>query len=167
MALINSYSKPKVSKKRRSIALLWWPKLSYSPNGSGTEVSGRCKCSTKPSELGTLLGTLRMPSRSSEKQTSRVGMSLNSRKARITIDVRATSPNVPMWGKPLGPYPVSNNTYPFSGGIFSNRFNIRRASSKGQAFDWVAASRISDISNSSFLALHYCRARLGSISCNL
>ena len=103
MALTNSYSKPKVSRKRRSIALLWAPKLSCSPNGSGTLVSGRCRFARSISWFGTLSGTLRMPSMSSEKQISRVGMSEIVSKARRIIVVRATSPKVPMCGRPLGP----------------------------------------------------------------
>jgi hypothetical protein len=53
--------------------------------------------------FGTLSGTLRMPSRSSEKQKSRVGMSEMTSKARRIIVVRATSPKVPMCGSPEGP----------------------------------------------------------------
>ncbi len=40
---------------------------------------------------------------SSEKHTSRVGMSLSASKARRTIVVRITSPKVPIWGSPDGP----------------------------------------------------------------
>ncbi len=40
---------------------------------------------------------------SSEKAISRVGMSLISSKARRTQVVRATSPKVPIWGRPDGP----------------------------------------------------------------
>ena len=47
---------------------------------------------------------------SSEMAISRVGMSLISSKARRTQVVRATSPKVPIWGRPEGPYPVSNST---------------------------------------------------------
>ncbi len=85
------------------MALLWAPKLSYSPNGSGTLVSGLCRCPRRISVCGTLSGTLRMPSRSSEKQIRRVGMSEISSKARRIIVVRATSPKVPMCGSPDGP----------------------------------------------------------------
>jgi hypothetical protein len=54
--------------------------------------------------LGTLSGTLRMPSMSSEKQISRVGMSfvMHSKARRIMV-VRATSPKVPICGRPDGP----------------------------------------------------------------
>ena len=101
--MTNSYSNPKVSRNRRSIALLCAPKLSCSPNGSGTLVSGRCRFSRSIAWFGTLSGTLRMPSMSSEKQISRVGRSEISWNARRIIVVRATSPNVPMCGSPLGP----------------------------------------------------------------
>ena len=57
--------------------------------------------------------------KSSEKQINFAGISQISRNARMIIVVRATSPKVPIWGKPEGPYPVSNRTYPFSGGAFS------------------------------------------------
>ena len=40
---------------------------------------------------------------SSLKQISRVGTSEISRKARRTMEVRTTSPKVPMWGRPEGP----------------------------------------------------------------
>ena len=100
---MNSYSNPNVSRNRRSIALLWWPKLSYCPNGSGTEVSGSCICWRDMSWFGTFSGTLRMPSTSSEKQISRVGMSEIASNARRIIVVRATSPKVPICGRPLGP----------------------------------------------------------------
>jgi len=73
------------------------------PKGSGTEVSGFCRCSSSARGFGTLSGTLRMPSTSSEKQISRVGMSEISSKARRIIVVRATSPKVPICGRPLGP----------------------------------------------------------------
>ena len=55
--------------------------------------------------LGTLPGTLRKPSMSSEKQTSRVGIlsSVSTRKAWRTKVVRATSPKVPICGRPDGP----------------------------------------------------------------
>ena len=46
---------------------------------------------------------------SSEKVTRRVGMSQSVAKAWRTMVVRATSANVPMWGRPEGPYPVSNS----------------------------------------------------------
>ena len=49
-----------------------------------------------------LSGTLRKPSMSSEKQISRVGIlsSVSTRKAWRTMVVRATSPKVPIWGRP-------------------------------------------------------------------
>ena len=55
--------------------------------------------------LGTLSGTLRSPSMSSEKQTSRVLTlpSVSTSKACRTMAVRATSPKVPMCGSPDGP----------------------------------------------------------------
>ncbi len=52
---------------------------------------------------GTLSGTLRIPSMSSEKQISRVGISEITSKARRIIVVRATSPKVPICGRPEGP----------------------------------------------------------------
>ena len=85
------------------MALLCSPKLGYSPNGSGTAVSGFCRCSRSISGFGTFSGTLRIPSMSSEKQKSRVGMSEMISKARRIIEVRATSPKVPIWGRPEGP----------------------------------------------------------------
>ena len=100
---MNSYSNPNVSRNRRSIALLCAPKLSYNPNGSGTEVSGRCRCSISIARSGTFSGTLRIPSTSSEKQISRVGMSEITSNALRIIVVRATSPKVPICGRPDGP----------------------------------------------------------------
>jgi hypothetical protein len=100
---MNSYSNPKVSRKRRSMALLWCPKLSCVPKGSGTEVSGRCRCSRSISGRGTLSGTLRIPSRSSENTTRRVGISEMTSKARRIMVVRSTSPKVPICGSPEGP----------------------------------------------------------------
>ena len=85
------------------MALLCAPKLSYSPKGSGTLVSGFCRFAASISRFGTFSGTLRMPSMSSEKQIIRVGTSEISSNARRIIVVRATSPNVPMCGSPLGP----------------------------------------------------------------
>ena len=52
---------------------------------------------------GTFSGTFRIPSMSSEKQINRVGMSLISSNALRIIVVRATSPKVPMCGRPEGP----------------------------------------------------------------
>ena len=40
---------------------------------------------------------------SSEKHTKRVGMSLSVSKAWRTMEVRATSPKVPICGRPEGP----------------------------------------------------------------
>ena len=85
------------------MALLCAPKLSWVPNGSGTLVSGFCRCSFSISWSGTLPGTLRIPSRSSEKQIILVGMSLIASKARRIIVVRSTSPKVPICGNPDGP----------------------------------------------------------------
>ncbi len=75
------------------------------PNGSGTAVSGLFRFSVSSALFGTFSGTLRNPSMSSEKATRRVGMlSLVSvRKAWRTIEVRATSPKVPICGRPEGP----------------------------------------------------------------
>ena len=56
------------------------------------------------------------------------------------MDVRATSPKVPMCGRPEGPYPVSNSTKPFSGVLSPSRFNRLRASAKGQALAFWAWS---------------------------
>ena len=55
--------------------------------------------------LGTLSGTFRSPSMSSEKHTSRVltRPSVSTSKAWRTMAVRATSPNVPICGSPDGP----------------------------------------------------------------
>ena len=100
----NSYSKPNESRKARSRALLAAPKLGCSLlNGSGTEVSGLPRLAASISLLGTLSGTLRSPSMSSEKQNSRVGISLRRLKAWRTMVVRTTSPKVPMCGRPDGP----------------------------------------------------------------
>ena len=103
MAEANSYSNPKASRKLRRRALLCSPKLGCVPKGSRTRVSGRFRSSTSISRLGTLVGALRSPSMSSEKANRRVGMSDNWWKAWRTIDVRATSPKVPMCGRPDGP----------------------------------------------------------------
>ena len=99
----NSYSKPNVSRNVRSRAFIWWPKLSCVPNGSGIAVSGRPRCFRTMSAFGTLSGTLRSPSMSSEKAQRRVGMSDIVLNAWRTMVVRATSPNVPMCGRPDGP----------------------------------------------------------------
>ena len=57
------------------MALLCWPKLgSPSPNGFGTLVSGLPRLARSSAWFGTLSGTLRMPSMSSEKQMRREGM---------------------------------------------------------------------------------------------
>ena len=55
--------------------------------------------------LGTLSGTLRSPSMSSEKASRRVLTVDISSKARRTQVVRATSPKVPMCGRPDGRSP--------------------------------------------------------------
>jgi hypothetical protein len=51
------------------------------------------------------IGNLGERSMSSEKQIRRVGIlsSVSTRKAWRTMVVRATSPKVPIWGKPDGP----------------------------------------------------------------
>src|SRR4029077_4976459 len=55
--------------------------------------------------------------------------------------VRATSPNVPIWGKPDGPYPVSKMMAPVGFGIRFKRLRTLRASSKGQALlTWACAN---------------------------
>ncbi len=55
--------------------------------------------------FGTLSGTLRSPSMSSENAISRVFTlsSVSTRNAWRTMVVRATSPNVPICGRPDGP----------------------------------------------------------------
>jgi hypothetical protein len=55
--------------------------------------------------LGMLSGTLRKPSMSSEKAIRRVLIvsPVSARNAWRTIEVRATSPNVPICGRPDGP----------------------------------------------------------------
>ena len=92
-----------MSRNRLSIALLWCPKLSYCPNGSGTLVRGLCRCSASISRFGTLSGTFRIPSMSSENEMSFVGISEIASKARRTIVVLSTSPKVPICGSPDGP----------------------------------------------------------------
>src|SRR4030095_4328672 len=130
----NSYSKPKESRKERRRALLAAPKLGCSLlNGSGTEVSGLPRLAASISLLGTLSGTLRSPSMSSEKQNSRVGISLRRLKAWRTMVVRTTSPKVPICGRPAGPEPVSNSTYPLAGALPPVRATSLRASSNGHA----------------------------------
>src|SRR5690349_12667583 len=100
----NSYSKPNESRKARRRALLAAPNDGYSLlNGSGTEVSGLPRFWASISLFGTLSGTLRNPSMSSEKQNNRVGTSQRRMNAWRTMVVRTTSPNVPIWGSPEGP----------------------------------------------------------------
>ena len=53
--------------------------------------------------FGTLSGTLRSPSMSSLNASSREARPVSSVNARRTHDVRATSPNVPICGRPDGP----------------------------------------------------------------
>ncbi len=67
--------------------------------------SGLPRCVASMSLFGTLSGTLRRPSMSSENAISRVFTlsSVSTRKAWRTMVVRATSPNVPMCGSPEGP----------------------------------------------------------------
>ena len=60
-------------------------------------------CGRTSSGFGMFRGTLRRPSMSSENAISFVGRSLSCRNARRMKVVRATSANVPMWGKPEGP----------------------------------------------------------------
>ena len=130
---MNSYSKPNESRKPCNIALLWFPKLSWVPNGSGICVNGLFKCSIKLSGLGILSGTLRRPSMSSEKATNLLGISQIRVSAFRTIVVRNTSPNVPICGNPDGPYPVSRMMQSLSKLALFRRFVIFRASSNGHA----------------------------------
>ncbi len=67
---------------------------------------------------------------SSLNASRRVGRPVSSWYARLTHDVRATSPNVPICGSPDGPYPVSNSA---SRPSPARRPARRAASSKGQA----------------------------------
>src|SRR5271170_6862754 len=53
--------------------------------------------------------------------------------------VRATSPKVPICGRPDGPYPVSNSTSSF--GFLFSRATIAFACSNGQALDCSASAR--------------------------
>ncbi len=78
---------------------------------------------------------------SSEKAMSLVLTlsSVSTRKAWRTMVVRATSPKVPIWGRPDGPYPVSKITSDF-GERFRRSISFL-ASSNGQAFETSAASR--------------------------
>src|SRR5471032_3091768 len=100
----NSYSKPNESRNARRRALLAAPNDGYSLlNGSGTDVSGLPRWAASISLFGTLSGTLRNPSMSSEKQNSLVGTSLSRWNAWRTIVVRTTSPKVPICGNPDGP----------------------------------------------------------------
>ena len=67
VALLNSYLNLNLSKNSLNIALLCSPKLECVPNGSGIEVSGLFKFSSKGFVLGILSGTFLRPSKSSEK----------------------------------------------------------------------------------------------------
>ena len=69
---------------------------------------------------------------SSLKASRREGRPVSAVKARRTQVVRATSPNVPICGRPEGPYPVSNRAAALP--CFSSRAATLAASSKGQAF---------------------------------
>ena len=66
-------------------------------------VSGLPRCGVSRSRLGTLSGTLRSPSMSSLNAISREGRPVSTVKAWRTQEVRATSPNVPICGRPDGP----------------------------------------------------------------
>src|SRR5690242_21790182 len=100
----NSYSKPNESRNARNRALLAAPNDGCSLlNGSGTAVSGLPRCCASISLLGTLSGTLRRPSLSSEKQNSLVGTSERRWNGWRTIDVHTTSPKVPLCGNPDRP----------------------------------------------------------------
>src|ERR1700722_17069357 len=137
---MNSYSNPNWSRKARSRALLCSAKLAYWPNGSGTCDSGLPRGGAIMSRVGIYTGILRRPSMSSEKAISLV-LTLapaSTRKACLTMLVRATSPKVPRCGRPDGPYPVSKITSLRS--ERSSRAINFRASSKGHAFDVCAAS---------------------------
>src|ERR1700744_5317706 len=81
--------------------------------------------------LGMLSGTLRRPSMSSLKASSLEGRPVSRVKALRTQVVRATSPNVPIWGRPEGPYPVSNSAWSLPDA--ARRVATFRASSNGQA----------------------------------
>ena len=92
---------------------------------------------------GTLRGTLRRPSMSSENACRRVGPPVRCSKARRTKLVRATSAKVPMWGRPLGPYPVWNRTERSAAG--ERRSRMPSASAKGQAaFEATAALAVAE-----------------------
>jgi hypothetical protein len=71
--------------------------------GVGMAVSGRPRKPASISRFGTLSGTFRSPSMSSLKATRREGRPVSRSKARRTQVVRATSPKVPMCGRPEGP----------------------------------------------------------------
>ena len=66
-------------------------------------VSGLPRYSASIASLGTLSGTLRSPSMSSQNAISRVGASDSAWNALRTIVVRSTSLNVPICGRPEGP----------------------------------------------------------------
>ena len=69
---------------------------------------------------------------SSLNASRREGMPVSSVNARRTQLVRATSPNVPICGRPEGPYPVSNKAVVLP--LAWRRAATLAASSKGQAF---------------------------------
>ena len=81
------------------------PKLSCSPKGSRTLVTGLSRSSSSMALLGTLSGIFLKPSMSSEKTISWVGIasSVSARKALRTMVGRAASPKVPMCGRPDAP----------------------------------------------------------------
>ncbi len=82
--------------------------------------------------FGTLSGTLRSPSMSSLNASSRDGLPVSAVNACRTQLVRATSPKVPICGRPEGPYPVSNSASALPDR--SSRAATLAASSNGHAF---------------------------------
>jgi hypothetical protein len=83
--------------------LLCAPKDGCVPNGSGIAVSGLPRWPASIALFGTFSGTFLSPSISSEKASSRDGRPVSRAKARRTQVVRATSPKVPICGRPEGP----------------------------------------------------------------
>ena len=90
-------------KNSLSISLLCSPKLLYFLNGSGIEVKGLPKFSFKTLSFGIFSGTFLNPSISSEKVINSCSIFWIWFSALIIIEVLATSPKVPICGKPLGP----------------------------------------------------------------
>ena len=146
--LLKLYLKLKLFKKSFNISLLCSPKLLNFWKGSGTCVKGLWRFCCNKSWLGTLSGTFLKPSMSSENVIISVGKSVSWLSALTIIEVRATSPKVPIWGNPLGPYPVWRVILPFfSIKAFLSR-SIFLASTKGQALVFSRTSFL--IMNCSF-----------------